>query len=153
MTAKHKKIKKMNYKAKDIQYKYLHYSDCSLLLNHEQQQIINLYKLTMTAVMFCNTNNIDDDILNKWCLYMIKTTLKLRLIDIIDCHNDDMIDKCMQVVNSTVKEHKDLLLLMHHKMTRNFLLNWVAWLSEHFIIIVILILNNVTLTDVVTDML
>ncbi len=107
----------------------------------------------MTAVMFCNTNNIDDDILNKWCLYMIKTTLKLRLIDIIDCHNDDMIDKCMQVVNSTVKEHKDLLLLMHHKMTRNFLLNWVAWLSEHFIIIVILILNNVTLTDVVTDML
>ncbi len=89
----------------------------------------------MTAVMFCNTNNIDDDILNKWCL------------------NDDMIDKCMQVVNSTVKEHKDLLLLMHHKMTRNFLLNWVAWLSEHFIIIVILILNNVTLTDVVTDML
>jgi len=54
---------------------------------------------------------------------MIKTTLKLRLIDIIDCHNDDMINKCMQVINSTVKEHKDLLLLMHHKMTRNFLLN------------------------------
>ncbi len=36
MTVKHKKTKRTNYKVKDIQYKYLHYSDYSLLLNHEQ---------------------------------------------------------------------------------------------------------------------
>jgi len=54
---------------------------------------------------------------------MIKTTLKLRLTDIIDCHNDNIIDKHMQVVNLAVKECKNLLLLVHHKMTRNFLSN------------------------------
>jgi len=73
--------------------------------------------------MLCNINNVDDDILNKWCLYTIKTTLKLRLMNIIDCYDDDIIDKCMQVVNSIIKECKDLLSLMHHKITRNFLLN------------------------------
>jgi len=65
MTAKHKKIKKINYKVKNIQHKCLYYSDCSLLLNHKQQQIMNLYRLTMTVVMLCNINDIDDDILNK----------------------------------------------------------------------------------------
>jgi len=50
-------------------------------------------------------------------------TLKLRLTDIIDCYNDDMIDKYVQIINLTVKECRDLLLLMHHKMKRNFLLN------------------------------
>ncbi len=65
MTAKCKKIKRINYKAKDVQYKYLHYSDCLLLLNHEQQQIVNLYRLMMIVMMLSNTNNVDDDILNK----------------------------------------------------------------------------------------
>ncbi len=65
MTAKHKKTKKTNYKVKDIQHKYLHYSDCSLLLNYEQQQIINFCRFTMIAVMSHNTNNVDDDMLNK----------------------------------------------------------------------------------------
>ena len=37
-------------------------------------------------------------------------------------------------------------------MTRNFLLNWVAQLSECLIIVVILIFNNVTSVNVVTDM-
>ncbi len=76
--------------------------------------------------MLCNINNVNDDILNKWYLYMIKMTLKLRLTDIINCYDDDMINKYMQVVNSVIKECKDLLLLMHYKMTRNFLLNWVT---------------------------
>jgi len=49
--------------------------------------------------------------------------LKLRLMNIINCHNDDMINKYMQVINSAIKECRDLLLLMHHKMIRNFLLN------------------------------
>ncbi len=65
MTVKCKKIKRMNYKMKNIQHKYLHYSDCLLLLNHEQQQIMNLCRLIMTVVTLCNTNNIDDDMLNK----------------------------------------------------------------------------------------
>ncbi len=65
MTVKYKKIKKTNYKVKDIQHKYLHYSDCSLLLNYEQQQIIDLCRLIMTAVMSYNMNNVNDDILNK----------------------------------------------------------------------------------------
>ncbi len=65
MTAKYKKTKKINYKVKDIQHKYLHYSDCSLLLNYEQQQIINFYRFTMIAVISHNTNNVDDDMLNK----------------------------------------------------------------------------------------
>ncbi len=43
--------------------------------------------------MSCNTNNVNDDILNKWCLYIIKTTLKSRLTDIIDCYDDNMINK------------------------------------------------------------
>jgi len=77
----------------------------------------------MVAVMLSNISNVDDDILNKQHLHMIKTTLKLRLTDIIDCHNDNIIDKHMQVVNLAVKECKNLLLLVHHKMTRNFLSN------------------------------
>jgi len=107
----------------------------------------------MTAVMLCNINNVGDDMLNKQHLYMIKIMLKLRLMNIIDCHDDDMINKCVQVVNSTVKECRDLLSLMHYKMTRNFLLNWVAQLLKHLVIVAILILNNVALTDVVADML
>ncbi len=73
--------------------------------------------------MLCNTNNVNDDILNKWCLHTIKITLKLRLMNIIDCYNDNIINKCMQLINSAVKECEDLLSLMHYKMTRNFLLN------------------------------
>ena len=103
--------------------------------------------------MLYNTNNVDDDMLNKWCLYMIEMMLKLRLMNIINCHDDDMINKCVQVVNLTIKECENLLSLMHYKMTRNFLLNWVAQLSEHLVIIAILIFNNVALTDVVADML
>ncbi len=103
--------------------------------------------------MLCNINNIDDDMLNKWYLYIIEMMLKSRLIDIIDCHNDDMINKCMQVVNLMIKECKNLLLLMHYKMTRDFLLNWIAQLLKYLIIVAILILNNIALTDVVTDML
>ncbi len=49
--------------------------------------------------------------------------LKLKLMNIIDCHDDDIINKHVQIINSAVKECKDLLLLMHYKMTRNFLLN------------------------------
>jgi len=80
----------------------------------------------MTAVMLCNINDVDDDIFNKWYLYIIEMTLKLRLMNIINCHDDDIINKYMQVINSTVKECRDLLLLMHYKITRNFLLNWVT---------------------------
>jgi len=94
-----------------------------LLLNYEQQQIINLYKLIMTAVMLCNINNVNDDILNKQCLYMIEITLKSRLMNIINCYNDDIINKYIQIINSAIKECEDLLLLMHYKITRNFLLN------------------------------
>ena len=65
VTAKHKRIKKTNYKVKSIQYKYLHYSDCLLLLNYEQQQIMNLYRFVMTAVMSHNISDVDSDILNK----------------------------------------------------------------------------------------
>jgi len=95
MTVKCKKIKKINYKVKNIQHKYLHYNDHLLLLNYEQQQITNLYKFTMTAVMLCNISDVDDDIFNKWCLYIIKMMLKLRLIDIIDCYDDNIINKCI----------------------------------------------------------
>ena len=49
--------------------------------------------------------------------------LKLRSVNIINCYNDDMINKCMQVVNLTVKECRDLLLLMCYKIIRDFLLN------------------------------
>ncbi len=76
--------------------------------------------------MLCNINDVDDDIFNKWYLYIIEMTLKLRLMNIINCHDDDIINKCMQVINLTVKECRDLLLLMHYKITRNFLLNWVT---------------------------
>ncbi len=76
--------------------------------------------------MSYNISDVDSDILNKWCLHTIKMMLKLRLTDIIDCHDDNMIDKCMQVINLMIKEHRDLLSLMHYKITRNFLLNWVA---------------------------
>ncbi len=65
MTVKCKKIKKINYKVKNIQHKYLHHNDYLLLLNYEQQQITNLYKFTMTAVMLCNISDVDDDIFNK----------------------------------------------------------------------------------------
>jgi len=58
----------------------------------------------------------------------------------------------VQVINLIIKECENLLLLMHYKITRNFLLNWVAQLLKHFAIIAILILNNVVLTDVVADM-
>jgi len=54
---------------------------------------------------------------------MIKMMLKLRLMNIIDCYSDDMIDKCMQVINLMIKECRDLLLLMHYKMIIDFLLN------------------------------
>ncbi len=107
----------------------------------------------MIAVMLCNISNVDDDILNKWYLYIIKMTLKLRLTDIISYHDDNIINKCIQVINLTVKECKNLLLLMHHKITRNFLSNWVTQLLKCLVIIIILILNNVVLTDVVADML
>ncbi len=126
MTAKHKKTKRTNYKVKDVQHKCLHCSDCLLLLNHEQQQIADLCRLVMIAVMLSNTSNVDDDMFDEWCLHMIKMMLKLRLMNIIDCYNDDMIGKCVQVINLTVKECENLLLLVHHKMTRNFLSNWVA---------------------------
>ncbi len=43
--------------------------------------------------MLHNTNNIDSDIFNKWCLYIIETTVKLRLTDIIDYYDDDIINK------------------------------------------------------------
>ena len=73
-------------------------------------------------------------------------------MNIIDCHDNDIINKCMQIINSTVKECRDLLLLMCHKIKRNFLLNWVAQLLKCLIIVVILIFNNVAVTNVVTDM-
>ncbi len=79
--------------------------------------------------------------------------LKLKLADIIDCYDDNIIDKYIQIINSTVKEHEDLLLLMHYKITRNFLLNWVTQLLKYLIIVVILIFNNVTSVNVVADML
>ena len=44
-------------------------------------------------------------------------------MNIIDCYDDNMIDKCVQIINSVIKECEDLLLLIHHKITRNFLLN------------------------------
>jgi len=103
--------------------------------------------------MLCNINDVDDDMLNKWCLYTIEMTLKLRLTDIIDCHDDNIINKYIQVINLTVKECRDLLLLMCYKIIRDFLLNWVTQLLKHLVIVTILILNNVALTDVVTDML
>ena len=102
--------------------------------------------------MLCNTNNEDDDMLSKWCLYMIKMMLKLRSADIISYYSDNIVDKCMQVINLMIKEHRNLLLLMHHKMKRNFLLNWVTQLLKCLTIVVILIFNNVAVTDVVTDM-
>jgi len=77
----------------------------------------------MIVVMLSNTNNVDDDMFNKQYLYIIKMTLKLRLMNIIDCHDDNIINKCIQVINSAVKECRDLLSLMHYKITRNFLLN------------------------------
>jgi len=107
----------------------------------------------MTVMMFCNINDEDSDTLNKQCLHTIEMTLKSRLIDIIDCYDDDIIDKCMQVVNLAVKECENLLSLMHHKMTMNFLSNQIAQLSKHLAIIAILILNNIAVTNVVADML
>jgi len=84
---------------------------------------VNLYRLVMIAVMLSNINNVNDDMLNKQCLYTIKMTLKLRLINIINCYDDDIINKHIQIVNSAVKECRDLLSLIYYKMTRNFLLN------------------------------
>ncbi len=54
---------------------------------------MNLYRLMMITVMSHNTNNVNDDILNKQCLYTIKIMLKLRSADIIDCYDDDIINK------------------------------------------------------------
>ncbi len=102
--------------------------------------------------MFCNTNDVDDDILNKWCLYIIKMMLKWRSADIINCYDDDIINKYVQVVNLAVKECRDLLSLMHYKIIRNFLLNWVAQFLKYLVIVTILILNNVALINVVADM-
>ncbi len=86
-------------------------------------------------------------------LHIIKTILKLRSVDIIDCYDDDIINKYMQVINLTVIECRDLLSLMHYKIIRNFLLNWVAQLLKYLVIIAILIFNNVILINVVADML
>ncbi len=72
--------------------------------------------------MSYNTSNIDDDMFNKQYLHIIKIILKSRLMNIIDCYNNDIINKYMQVINSAIKECRDLLLLMHYKITRNFLL-------------------------------
>jgi len=83
---------------------------------------------------------------------MIEMMLKLRSADIIDCHNDNIINKYIQIVNLTVKECRDLLSLIYHKMTRDFLLNQITQLLKYLVIIIILILNNVALTNVVTDM-
>ena len=102
--------------------------------------------------MSYNISNINDDMFNKWCLYTIEMMLKSRLMNIIDCYDDDIINKCVQVINSTVKECRDLLSLMYYKIIRNFLLNWVAQFLKCLAIIAILILNNVALTDVVTNM-
>ncbi len=77
----------------------------------------------MTAVMSCNINDVDDDIFNKQYLYIIKVMLKSRSADMINCYDNNIINKYVQVVNSAVKECRDLLLLMCYKMTRNFLLN------------------------------
>ncbi len=74
-------------------------------------------------------------------------------MNIINCYNDDIINKYMQVINSAVKECRDLLSLMHYKIIRNFLLNQITQLLKHLAIIAILILNNIILTDVVADML
>jgi len=87
---------------------------------------VNLCRLMMFIVMSYNTNNVDDDMLNKWCLYIIEMMLKLRLMNIIDYYDDNMINKYVQIINLTVKEYRDLLSLIHYKITRNFLLNWVA---------------------------
>ncbi len=54
---------------------------------------------------------------------MIEMMLKSRLMNIIDYYNDDIINKCVQVINLTIKECENLLSLIHYKMTRNFLLN------------------------------
>ncbi len=99
-----------------------------------------------------NINNVDDDTLNKQCLHTIEMMLKSRSMNIINCYDNNMINKHIQVVNSAIKECENLLSLMHYKMTRNFLLNWVAKLLKYLVIIAILILNNVALTDVVADM-
>ncbi len=77
----------------------------------------------MSIMMSYNMSNIDSDTLNKQYLYIIEVILKLRLMNIIDCYDDDIINKCIQVVNLTVKECENLLSLIHYKMTRNFLLN------------------------------
>jgi len=130
----------------------LHCSDHLLLLNHKQQQIINLYRLAMIAVMSYNISNVDSDMLNKWYLYIIEITLKSRLADIIDCYNNDIINKYVQVINLTVKECRDLLSLIYYKMTRDFLLNWVIQFLKYLVIVAILIFNNVALADVVADM-
>jgi len=62
----------------------------------------------MITVMLYNTNNVSNDMLNKQCLHIIEMILKLRLTDIIDCHDDNIINKCIQIVNSAVKKCKNL---------------------------------------------
>jgi len=114
---------------------------------------MNLCRLIMTVMMLHNINDVDDDIFNKWCLYTIKMTLKSRSVNIIDCYDDDMINKCVQIVNSVIKECRDLFLLIYYKIIRNFLLNWIIQFLKYLAIITILILNNITLANVVADML
>jgi len=62
----------------------------------------------MITVMLYNTNNVSNDMLNKQCLHIIEMILKLRLTDIIDCHDDNIINKCIQIVNLAVKKCKNL---------------------------------------------
>ncbi len=56
---------------------------------------MNLCRLIMIVMMSHNTNNVDSNMLNKWHLHIIKIILKFRLADIIDCYNDNIIDKYM----------------------------------------------------------
>jgi len=54
---------------------------------------------------------------------MIKMMLKSRLMNIINCHDDNIINKYVQVINSAIKECENLLSLIYYKMTRDFLSN------------------------------
>ncbi len=54
---------------------------------------MNLCRLAMTVMTFYNINDVNNDTLNKWCLYTIEMILKLRSADIINCHNNNIIDK------------------------------------------------------------
>jgi len=77
----------------------------------------------MIAVTSYNINDVDNNMFDKQHLYMIEMMLKSRLTDIINCYDDNIIDKYVQIINLTVKECRDLLSLMHYKIIRDFLLN------------------------------